>query len=207
MTDLQKRLNLVSTKCGKNNGAIIAANYGSPNLASKLTERTITANECRALRDLHMARAENKRFFCPFIYAKNSRKYRTPTALKLKDAAALESRTALLKENTLYDQLKMDRIQTRKALKQAAHLARNMGNLVSASFDRNGRISSYYFLIYGRDIRISDHKLPWTPKRDFMAKENGRDGFEGFHGGELIVDSSMKNLRIKRKLILIAAGR
>jgi hypothetical protein len=81
-------------------------------------------------------------------------------------------------------------IATKDNLLFAAREARKLGYNVRKSTDKNGNVSSYYVETPSGDVRISDHELPYSPRRDFMATEHGQAGFSGFHGGELIVDQN-----------------
>ena len=91
--------------------------------------------------------------------------------------------------------------ESRNSLVQAAREARKMGAEVRASKDRSGRISSYYIRMEdGHSLRISDHEIPSTPQREFMAMAHGRDFYTGYHGNELIIDRPMTTEEIRAAL-------
>jgi len=102
--------------------------------------------------------------------------------------------------------------KSRKNLLMAARAARDMGLNVKSSKDKSGKISSYYVDTAQGKVRISDHNLPWTPKREMMANAHGREGFSGFHGDEIIIgpDSTKKEitdfLKSIKKSEALAAG-
>lgn len=185
----------------------------SPKLAARECGYALTVDQIRAIRDLQFARAERRAWVDPCIRARTSRRYRTRSAVAAREAAdaarAAARRAEADRERAAAEQARA----VRESLIAAARQARRLGFSVRSSQGRAGRISSYYASRHdparGRSIaiRISDHELPWTPRRDFMAREHGRDGFDGFHGAELIVDRPRRAEWLRRALILTAAGR
>ena len=99
------------------------------------------------------------------------------------------------------------RAATRATLIRAARVARSIGWAVTSSQDRQGRVSSYYLRRADLTIRISDHDLPATPERDFMAQCHGRLSHDGYHGPELIIDAPRSATWLRRAIILTAGGR
>ena len=102
------------------------------------------------------------------------------------------------------------RAATRATLSRAARVARRLGYWVRPSKDRAGRISSYYLDIVHAHvavIRISDHDLPTTPERNYMARCHGRLSHDGYHGPELIIDAPHSATWLRRAIVLTAGGR
>ena len=148
----------------------------------------ISQNQVRQIRDLKAQRAEGANFTDPLISAAATRRFRTPTVIGQKNAEDLEYHNNMLDRIMRTEVEKAARIATKDNLLFAAREARKLGYNVKKSTDRNGNVSSYYVETPSGDVRISDHELPYSPRRDFMATEHGQAGFSGFHGGELIVD-------------------
>ena len=148
----------------------------------------ISQNQVRQIRDLKAQRAEGANFTDPLISAAATREFRTPTVIGQKNAADLEYHNNMLDRIMKAEAEQAARIATKDNLLFAAREARKLGYNVKKSTDRNGNVSSYYVETPSGDVRISDHELPYSPRRDFMATEHGQAGFSGFHGGELIVD-------------------
>lgn len=99
---------------------------------------------------------------------------------------------------------------TRETLKHAARVARKLGFSVRSSKNQAGRISSYYAYPNPQErtaIRISDHEIPATAKRDFMAQERGGSQYDGYHGAELIITEPRNETWLRRALILLANDR
>lgn len=92
----------------------------------------------------------------------------------------------------------------RDTLLAAARVARAEGFKVRASKDSTGRISSYYADRGNGVVRISDHNLPMTAKREAQADFHG--GKSAF-AGEVIIDSAASKDRLRRLIILAEAGR
>ena len=97
---------------------------------------------------------------------------------------------------------------TRKSLIGFAAQARRMpGARVGSSTDRDGRISSYYITFdddRGRPVRVSDHYLPDTDRREMMRELHG--GASAFRA-EIIVEGAVTATRMRRLLALARAGR
>ena len=105
----------------------------------------------------------------------------------------------------------------RKNLLSAGRVARKLFWSVKTSTDREGRVSSYYATkrvedengrVSWRELRISDHEIPWTSMRELRAHEHG-DCYDGWGGCELVIDG--KKLRssawMRRALLLAIDGR
>ena len=97
---------------------------------------------------------------------------------------------------------------TRKTLITAARIARSMGLDVRSSTAKTGRISSYYARDrHGATIRISDHEIPATAQREFMAQAHGQVCYNGYHGVEVIIDRPRTKTWIRRAITLAVNGR
>lgn len=93
----------------------------------------------------------------------------------------------------------------RATLLAAAREARKMGFEVRASTARDGRISSYYATRANRrPIRISDHQLPQTARREVMSEAHG--GGSAF-AAEIIITDRLTATRLRRLLRLAEASR
>lgn len=150
----------------------------------------ISQNQVKEIRDVKAQRTENANFTDPLVLAAATREFRTPTAIGQKNAADLEYHNNMLDRIMKAEAEKAAIIATKDNLLFAAREARKLGYNVRKSTDKNGNVSSYYVETPSGDVRISDHELPYSPRRDFMATEHGQAGFSGFHGGELIVDQN-----------------
>lgn len=98
---------------------------------------------------------------------------------------------------------KQQETDVRTTLIAAGRIAKNIGFKVYSSKDRCGNISSYYAERSGRKVRISDHRLPQTAKREAQAEFHGGGAF----AGEIIIDRAISATRIRRLLALAEAGR
>ena len=77
--------------------------------------------------------------------------------------------------------------------------------MLGSGSSRAGNISSYYAKRdNSRPIRISDHSLPVTGKREFMTEVNG--GGSAF-AAEIIIDGAISSTRLRRLIVLAEAGR
>jgi hypothetical protein len=153
----------------------------------------------RALRD---QRRQRLWFVDPLIVAQRSRPYRRPSALR-EERQRVEAERAK-RERAAREAARREAV--RKSLIAAAAVARRMGLQVRASRARDGRVSSYYCAASdGVRIRISDHEIPWTEKREFMAA--GRGGYFGYPGPELVLTRPRRTEWLRRALVLLAAGR
>ena len=101
------------------------------------------------------------------------------------------------------------RAAVRQSLLAAARIARAAGYRVRRSSDRAGRVSSYYVEIgHGLPLRISDHEIPATARRDFIAACHGaHSGYEGYRGPQLLIDRPRSATWLRRAITLAAAGR
>lgn len=97
--------------------------------------------------------------------------------------------------------------EIRLTLLGAARQARALGFRVTASKDRDGRISSYYIATPAGPVRISDHALPQTAQRDCMARAHGREFFDGYHGPEIIIDRPLGSQYLRDLILTAGAGR
>ncbi len=97
----------------------------------------------------------------------------------------------------------------RATLLRAARVARRMGLHVRSSRDRAGRVSSYYARADGPGpvVRISDHEIPDTDRRAFMAAVHGRFECGGYPGPEILIDRPRSATWLRRALILALAER
>jgi len=93
--------------------------------------------------------------------------------------------------------------EIRTTLLSAAREARKLGYAVCSSKDRSGKISSYYAQSGNAKIRISDHVLPSTAKREAMNDFHGGTPFSG----EIIIEGTLTATRLRRLITLAAAGR
>jgi hypothetical protein len=94
----------------------------------------------------------------------------------------------------------------RRSLITAAAIARRLGLRVRASRTRDGRVSSYYCTTCdGLRFRLSDHEIPWTEQREFMASERG--GYFGYPGLQLVLTRPRRTEWLRRAVVLLAAGR
>lgn len=143
----------------------------------------------------------------PLILARNSRPFRTRSALAERAAEETARQERLQREIEAEKRRHEAVAAIRKTLLRAAIVAREMGFSVRASESRKRRVSSYYATPPGggRPIRISDHEIPWTPQRDARAADYG--GFNGYPGPELIIDGPRRRAWLRRWLLLAAAGR
>ena len=123
----------------------------------------LTPSEARAQYRLQTARAANR----PAPRTAPSRiQWRLAARQRVRAADAAEQRRDLIRSDLL----------------RAARVARQLGYSVRASRDRDGRVSSYYVResVSGRrQLRISDHDVPWTLEREERAVSTGRGFFEG----------------------------
>lgn len=201
-----------SDGAAKHPRAIAASLSHSPKLAARESGYAVTKNEIREIRALQVARREARAGRIEELCerARASRPFRTPAARAKAAAASAAFRAEIEAKRAAAAKAEARAKAVRQTLYAAARIARSMDGWreLDRSKDRDDRLSSYYFRApAGRMVRISDHRLPWSEKRDFMARQHGRDGFDGFHGGELIIDGPRSATWLRRKLILIAAGR
>lgn len=177
----------------------------SPKLAARATG--ITQAEVRAIREKQSARYAIKRRRDPLIDAAATRRFRTPSAIAAFEAEQMV-RIAAIKSDIESDKRRRERDEAiRRSLMLAARAARKLGFKVRASSGRNRTVSSYYCHCDKGSLRISDHDIPSTPQREFMAREHGRDTYNGYHGAQLIIDQPRRYEWLKRAIILAAAGR
>lgn len=178
----------------------------SPRLTAR--ETGLTTNEVRTIRDLQYARAEVRSFTDPLILARTTRRFRTKTAV----AAAAAREAAWVAEQEAdrdrWEKAAEKARGIRKSLFTAARIARKMGLDVRKSTNRAGRVSSYYCSAEtGETFRLSDHEIPWTPARSAQAELYGRFCYQGFNGTEIIIDKPQSKTRLRRRILLAAAGR
>lgn len=102
-----------------------------------------------------------------------------------------------------------------RPLYAAARAARQLGFVLRASRARDGRISSYYGdrVVDGARIRLSDHQIPASARREAQAWERFEAGLSesstwSYRGpAELIVDRPRTATWVRRAIILTIAGR
>ena len=178
----------------------------SPKLAARASG--LTVDQCRAIRDLRDARYTARHpVRDPLVDAKVTRPWRTATARRLADAESAAREAAFTAELRRSIEAQDRAEATRRSLILAARAARALGFTVRASKSRAGYISSYYCRRGETTLRISDHDIPETPQREFMAREHGRDYYDGYHGRQLIVDEPRRYEWLRRAIILAANGR
>jgi hypothetical protein len=179
----------------------------SPRLAAR--ETGLTENEVRRINSIRLARWRHRQFNDPLVIAKNSRPYRTRFA----QMAALLDQAE--RDNARFDEVRFEAARTariddiRRSLVLIPRVAKALGLACRKSTDRRSRVSSYYLTgaNSGPAIRISDHEIPSNPRREFMARENGRDGHDGYHGHEIVIDRPRSYTWLKRAVLLAANGR
>lgn len=93
----------------------------------------------------------------------------------------------------------------RATLMMVPQVAAACGLTVSASTDADGDVSSYYVDAGRRRIRISDHMIPLTDRREDDAAFQGRSA--GFRGIEIILFAPHSETWLRRAITLAAAGR
>lgn len=97
-----------------------------------------------------------------------------------------------------------ERRAIRDTMTAAMREARRLGFEVKVSTARTGEMSSIYATRANRrPIRISDHHMPATPKREYYAEMHGGSPF----AAEIIIDAPMTPTRIRRLLVLAEASR
>lgn len=117
-----------------------------------------------------------------------------------------------------------ERERCRANLLLAARIARKLGATVRSSKGRDGRISSYYARLpydmtaarveFGRfrglppQVRISDHLIPCTDRREREFEARGMGSYAGYEEGpQVLVDGTESCLRLERWLTLALHGR
>jgi hypothetical protein len=185
---------------------IAAAMSYSPKLAAQASG--LTKAEVRSIRDLQDARRAAKGWRDPLTRAAISRPFRTPSAIRAA-TDELAARNARLQASIDAERRARDYADAlRRTLILAARAARALGFSVRSSSGRHDLISSYYCTAAcGAKLRISDHDIPATPQREFMARAHGRDTYDGYHGAQLIIDQPRRYEWLKRAIRLAAAGR
>jgi len=177
----------------------------SPKLAARASGLTVDA--VHVIQKKRVARYIERQRRDPLIDAKTTRPWRTATAKRRAEQEAAD-RAAENKREIERERAKREREEaTRHSLILAARAARALGFTVRASKSRAGYISSYYCRRGETTLRISDHDIPETPQREFMAREHGRDYYDGYHGRQLIVDEPRRYEWLRRAIVLAAAGR
>jgi hypothetical protein len=177
----------------------------SPKLAARATG--LTQAEVKIMRDKQAIRYATKQQRDPLIIAAASRPYRTPSAIHAGNVERA-ARAAAIQADIDRTRLRQEREDaTRNSLILAARAARALGFEVRASARRDGAISSYYCSSATGSLRISDHDIPATPRREFMAQEHGREFYDGYHGAQLIIDQPRRYEWLRRAIVLAAAGR
>lgn len=188
-------------------GKIAASLCHSPKLAARASG--LTQAECRAIRSMQTARSLGRSFTDPLIVAARTRHHRTASTV------LAQTIDQALRDNEAYDreQRELRREAEEKAVRTtllaAAREARKLGFAVRPSKDRAGRVSSYYLTrvdLTGA-LRISDHAIPASSRREFMAAAHGRVGYDGYHGAEIIITEARSTTWLRRAIILAAAGR
>ncbi len=169
------------------------------------------AVKVRALAHANEAKRASRRseWTDPLIHAANTRCRRTPTTIATRRATT-EANAISAKVRRRIDQERAEtEAATRRAMVAAANIARSMGYAVRSSRGRHGRISSYYCTLPGsyHAFRLSDHTIPATDQRDYMAQCNGQPSYAGYAGHELIIDQPRRREWLRRAIILIAAER
>ena len=144
----------------------------------------------------------------PLIGAALSRRCRTPSARR----AAMEAdhrRRAEIEARVAREKSQIERdMAIRSTMVRAARVTRRAGHTVWASRDRDGHVSSYYIARPGGPaIRISDHEIPQSIRRDFMAAAHGRDFYDDYPGPEIIIDRPRSATWLRRAITLAMAGR
>ena len=166
------------------------------------------AIEHRRQRRLSTKRFRRRHWTDPLILARNSRVSRTPSAIEAAKAKEVARQAVTLARLDKINAELAEKKAIRDSLIRAARVARSEGFRVRASKGNDGKISSYYITRgSGSMIRISDHEIPWTAQRDNVARFNGRPGYDGFYGAELIIDRPRSNTWIRRAITLVEAGR
>ena len=177
----------------------------SPRLAARASG--LTVDDCRIMRDKKSARYTERQRRDPLIDAKTTRLWRTPSARRRaqeeEGRRLAEFRAAIARERACEEHAEA----TRRSLLLAARAARALGFVVRSSRDRAGRISSYYCRRGDVTLRISNHDIPATPQRDYVAQMHGRDCHDGYHGRQLIIDEPRRYEWLRRAVVLTAAGR
>mgnify|MGYP001565344305 CR=1 FL=1 len=177
----------------------------SPKLAARASG--LTVDDCRAMRDKKSIRYTESQRRDPLIDASATRPWRTPSA-RQRAQDEEERRLAEFQAEIARNRAREERADaTRRSLLLAARAARALGFAVRASKDRGGCISSYYCRRDDLTLRISDHDIPSTPQRDYVAQMHGRDCHDGYHGQQLIVDEPRRYEWLRRAVMLAAAGR
>ena len=95
------------------------------------------------------------------------------------------------------------RVGARQSLLATARAARMLGLSVRSSKSKDGQISSYYIQdSKGSGLRVSDHEIPATRKREAEAEFRGESGYSGYAGDQFIIDRPIRDAVIKRGLQL-----
>lgn len=177
----------------------IWARRSQPKIAARMAREAglnITRRELKAANALSFARWKSGEWEDPLVVQSRTRKARL--AWK-RDAPMRAAREAAAKarweaerarceaekarceaEKARWEAEKASEKAIRADLMRAARVARKMGYTVDSSTDRSGRISSYYVKSWtcprtgGQlwrpvTLRVSDHELPWTPRREEMG--------------------------------------
>ena len=144
----------------------------------------------------------------PLIAAARSRQYRTPNARRA-TMEAEAGRRAEAEARVAREKSRIERdAAIRSTLLRAARVARRAGLAVRPSRDRDGHVSSYYIARPGGPaIRVSDHEIPQSDRRDFMAAAHGRDFYDGYPGPEILIDRPRSATWLRRAIVLAQAGR
>lgn len=177
----------------------------SPKMAARATG--LTQAEVRAIRDLKFVRWQRSLHRDPLIVARDTRPLRTPSAIAAYKARASEDAEHRARKRAAEQRREAREVAIRATLLAAAREARKLGFTVRSSKSRDGRISSYYCTREDQSLRISDHDIPWKPHREFKATMHGRDGYDGYHGDQLIIDAPRSATWLRRAITLTAAGR
>jgi hypothetical protein len=162
----------------------------------------LIGSEVKRIRALREQRKQRRWFVDPLILARQRRHDRLPSVIR-----ARERQRA--REHAEAARLSADLAQreaVRRSLITAAAIARRLGLRVRSSKDRAGHVSSYYCTTCeGIRFRLSDHEIPWTEEREFMAAERG--GYFGYPGLQLILTRPRRTEWLRRAIVLLAAGR
>jgi hypothetical protein len=184
-----------------------AAMSHSPKQAAR--ETGLTQREVRDIRELQHQRQERKRFFDPLLIKAATRAHRTATAKAAAEAQRTEREARQAREIAAIEARRLREEGIRQTMALIPGAARTCGLTVRTSEDQDGDVSSYY--LAGKDtqrtIRVSDHEIPATMKRESEAEFRGYGFYTGYRGPQVIIREPRSETWLRRAILLAANGR
>jgi hypothetical protein len=181
---------------------IAAKNSWRPNVAAKLSG--LTVNQCRAIWAKQSARHGHRQFLDPLEMNRRTRLYRTRSAIMFATIEQAERDNSRWDKEHYEERHQAELAGIRATMILVPRAAKALGLIWRKSTNRSKRVSSYYV---GSGIRISDHEIPTTAKREFMAQVHGHNYYDGYHGAEIIIDRPRSYTWLLRAILLAANGR